>query len=63
MGTTITIEQNSEAAKAAAENLSSRFEDAGVNVEIIAHKAGKKHMFSGTVARCCQVHEERNWRK
>ena len=32
MGTTITKEQNSSAAKAAAENLSARFGDAGVTL-------------------------------
>jgi NADH:ubiquinone oxidoreductase subunit C len=42
MGTTITIEQNAEAAKAAVDNIAARFGDAGVTVEAIAHKAGKK---------------------
>ena len=42
MGTTITIEQNSEAAKAAAADIAARFGDAGVTVETVAHKAGKK---------------------
>ena len=42
MGTTITIEQNAEAAKAAVDNISARFGDAGVTVEAVAHKAGKK---------------------
>ena len=41
MGTTITKEQNSSAAKAAAENLSARFGDAGVTSEVVAHSAGK----------------------
>ena len=36
MGTTITMEQNSSAAKAAAENLSARFSDAGVSAEVVA---------------------------
>ena len=45
MGTTITKEQNSSAAKAAAENLSARFGDAGVTSEVVAHSAGKKFDF------------------
>ena len=45
MGTTITKEQNSSAAKAAAENLSARFGDAGVTSEVVAHSAGKKFRF------------------
>ena len=45
MGTTITMEQNSSAAKAAAENLSARFSDAGVSAEVVAHSAGKKFEF------------------
>ena len=45
MGTTITMEQNSSAAKAAAENLSARFGDAGVSAEVVAHPAGKKFEF------------------
>ena len=45
MGTTVTNEQNSLAAKAAADNLSARFSDAGVTVEIVAHSAGKKQEF------------------
>ena len=45
MGTTITMEQNSSAAKAAAENLSARFADAGVSAEVVAHSAGKKFEF------------------
>ena len=45
MGTTVTKEQNSEAAIAAVENLNSRFSDAGVTSEVVAHKAGKKYDF------------------
>ena len=45
MGTTITKEQNSSAANAAAQNLSARFSDAGITVEIIAHNAGKRFEF------------------
>ena len=45
MGTTITKEQNSSAANAAAENLSSRFGDAGISTEVVAHSAGKKFEF------------------
>ena len=42
MGTTVTKEQFSTAAKAAVENLSTRFGDAGVSSEVVAHSAGKK---------------------
>ncbi len=45
MGTTITKEQNGEAAKAAAENVSQRFADAGVTSEVVAHSSGKKYEF------------------
>ena len=45
MGTTVTKEQNSSAAKAAAENLSARFGDAGVTSEVVSHTAGKKFDF------------------
>ena len=42
MVTAVTKEQNAEAAKASVENLNSRFSDAGVSVEVVAHKSGKK---------------------
>ena len=45
MGTTITKEHNAAAAKAATENLSSRFSEAGVSVESVAHSAGKAYEF------------------
>ena len=45
MGMTITQEQNSEAAKAAVENLDERFSDAGVSSEVVAHSSGKKQEF------------------
>ena len=45
MGTTITKEQNTAAAQAAADNLAERFADAGMTIEIIAHSAGKKFDF------------------
>ena len=51
MGTTITKEQNSYAANAAAQNLSARFSDAGITVEVIAHNAGKRFEFG------------KNWKK
>ncbi len=45
MGTTITKEQNTEAANAAVENLAARFSDAGVTSEVVAHTGGKKYDF------------------
>ena len=45
MGTMVTKEQNSAAASAAVENLNSRFSEAGVISEVIAHTAGKKYDF------------------
>ena len=45
MGTTISLEQNAAAAKAAAENLTQRFSDAEITVEVVAHSAGKKFEF------------------
>ena len=45
MGTTITKEQNSEAAKTAADNLNSRFKDAGISAEVVEHKSGKRYEF------------------
>ena len=45
MGITISKEQNSAAAKAAADNLAERFEDAGVTVEVVAHSASKAFEF------------------
>ena len=43
--TTISKEQNAAAAKAAAENLTKRFSDAEITVEVVAHSAGKKFDF------------------
>ena len=45
MVTPITKEQNAEAAKAAVENLNVRISEAGVNSEVVAHKAGMKYDF------------------
>ena len=45
MGTTVTIEQNAEAAKACVESLNSRFSDAGVTAEAVAQTSGKKYEF------------------
>ncbi len=45
MGTTVTIEQNAEAAKACVESITSRFSDAGVTAEAVAQTSGKKYEF------------------
>ena len=45
MGTTVTIEQNAEAAKTCVSTISSRFGDTGVTVEAVAHTSGKKYEF------------------
>ena len=55
MGTTITKEQNSSAAKAAAENLSARFADAGVTSEVVAHSAGTVSYTHLTLPTICSV--------
>ena len=61
MGTTVTKEQNSSAAKIAAESVSLRFGEAGVVAEVASHSAGKKYDFvrircSGTQWRAVAKH-------
>ena len=45
MGTTISKEQNSEAATKVAEEINARFSDAGVVTEVVAHTTGKRFDF------------------